>query len=534
MTSTLVIVLIVAVIVLSICLVYLRSTKKNLKEPPEEKKTVQDDLVKIPIPQGKSIIYKNGDEWLVSNSEKSLCKGTEYLIADLSPLNSSVDYSIQCRKDGRTFKLEISYSVFYNLNDVNINIMSANRDSIIIVIDNIILSLISELHYDTGIELCDKFNDIVKNTRTNLYDQLLSNSLRLVSFSIDINKYNSNIIRESYDNSEKPCPMSELDIAEKEKNKEVRLAEINRQKSLELNKINLERIKEDNEYEISRKELDNEKVSKLRSMDISREIKLRRDKEESEHESDLKLESERLKVEKIKHDNNLKIAEMKSEEAIKVAKLTEESRSAEIESEESIKLKEIESKNSISKKEAESMIESMRNEGLVQKEKYTQERDFQYEKIASKERELDLSVKIPAEYEAEKNKILAKSKSEIKKIDTESSIETAKSKLDMKKVEAEVLAKIKKDQDNNDMEVYEKMMSISEKNPSLAVQWKIIDKYEKIAQIQSEAITKMNLGQITINGGTGEEIGKYINSLMPIMNQIKLPEISKISKFENE
>lgn len=62
MTSTLVIVLIVAVIVLSICLVYLRSTKKNLKEPPEEKKTVQDDLVKIPIPQGKSIIYKNGDE----------------------------------------------------------------------------------------------------------------------------------------------------------------------------------------------------------------------------------------------------------------------------------------------------------------------------------------------------------------------------------------------------------------------------------------------------------------------------------------
>lgn len=269
-------------------------------------------------------------------------------------------------------------------------------------------------------------------------------------------------------------------------------------------------------------------------MDIAREIKLRRDKEESEHESDLKLESERLKVEKIKHDNNLKIAEMKSEEAIKVAKLTEESRSAEIESEESIKLKEIESKNSISKKEAESMIESMRNEGLVQKEKYTQERDFQYEKIASKERELDLSVKIPAEYEAEKNKILAKSKSEIKKIDTESSIETAKSKLDMKKVEAEVLAKIKKDQDNNDMEVYEKMMSISEKNPSLAVQWKIIDKYEKIAQIQSEAITKMNLGQITINGGTGEEIGKYINSLMPIMNQIKLPEISKISKSENE
>lgn len=534
MTSTVIVVVLVIVAIVGY-LIYQKFTSKESKDDHLNNDTLSsDNFINVSVPQGKSIIYRNGDEWLISNSEKSLCKGTEYLIADLSPLNSSVDYSIQCRKDGRTFKLEISYSVFYNLNDVNINIMSANRDSIIIVIDNIILSLISELHYDTGIELYDEFNDIVKNTRTNLYDQLLSNSLRLVSFSIDINKYNSNIIRELYDNSEKPCPMSELDIAEKEKNKEVRLAEINRQKSSELNKINLEKIKEDNEYEISRKELDNEKVSKLRSMDIAREIKLRRDKEESEHESDLKLESERLKVEKIKHDNNLKIAEMKSEEAIKVAKLTEESRSAEIESEESIKLKEIESKNSISKKEAESMIESMRNEGLVQKEKYTQERDFQYEKIASKERELDLSVKIPAEYEAEKNKILAKSKSEIKKIDTESSIETAKSKLDMKKVEAEVLAKIKKDQDNNDMDVYEKMMSISEKNPSLAVQWKIIDKYEKIAQIQSEAITKMNLGQITINGGTGEEIGKYINSLMPIMNQIKLPEISKISKFENE
>lgn len=534
MTSTLVIVLIAVVVVLSVYLVYLKSTKKNLKEVPEEKKTDQDDLVKIPISQGKSIIYKDGDKWLVSSSEKSLYKGTEYLIADLSPLNSSIDYSIQCTKDGRIFKLEISYSVFYNLNDVNINIISANRDSIIIVIDNIILSLISELHYDTGVELYDEFNDIINNIRTNLHDQLLSNSLRLVSFSIDINKYNSDIIRELYDNSEKPCPMSELDIAEKEKNKEVRLAEINRQKSLELNKINLEKIKEDNEYEISRKELDNEKVSKLRSMDIAREIKLRRDKEESEHESDLKLESERLKVEKIKHDNNLKIAEMKSEEAIKVAKLTEESRSAEIESEESIKLKEIDSKNSIAKKETESLIEKMKNEEMIQREKYNQESNLQYEKRASKERELELSVKIPAEYEAEKNKILANSKSEIKKIDTESSIETSKAKLEMKKTESETLSEIKKIQDENDMEIYERMMSISEKNPDLAVQWKIIDKYERIAQIQSEAITKMNLGQITINGGTGEEIGKYINSLMPIMNQIKLPEVSRSSKSENE
>ena len=139
--------------------------------------------------------------------------------------------------------------------------------------------------------------------------------------------------------------------------------------------------------------------------------------------------------------------------------------------------------------------------------------------------------------EAEKEKILAKTKSEVKSIDTESTIESSKKKLEFKKVEEAAKAEIKKQYDLNDLEVYEKMMNVAKDNPELAIQWKNIDKEIKIAQIQGESLTKMNLGQITISGSESSNVlGDFINKIIPAIvgskgtQTIPLPTKSKSSK----
>lgn len=539
------VILCVLVIILIILLgYYLMSRKRSGMNPQNDvhSEETEKEMMEIQIPEGKSLVYFDGS-WRISYSSLSLPKGSNYVLTDLSPLNYVFVANIQCN-DAIVFKSKISYTVGFNTNSLNINTLSIqDRNILLSMINNIIESSINSYSYD-GKDLYDKTGDYVATLNETIDAELNSMGLYLISFSINLNEYNQSLIKSLYEEKGDVYTPSETELAEKNASKEIKLSEIENKKLSELNKLKLIEIKENNEFELAKKELDDEKISKLRQSDLLREMKLRKSKEEAENEANLKAEKERLNLEKMTHENNIKIAEMESEEVIKLSSLNKQSKSAEIESEEFIELKKIESANTLSEKNHESEIKKlnenrdkeiakMEAESEIKKKEYSLESSLQYEKRASKERELELSVKLPAEAEAEKNKILANSKAEVKKIDTESAIEASKAKLLFKKEESETLAEIKKTQDLNDMEIYEKMMNISEKNVDLAIQWKLIDKIERIAQIQGESLTKMNLGQITINGPEGGKgLADYINSLAPIFNQIKLPELGR--KLDNE
>lgn len=536
MISTGIIVLVIVAIAIAGYIVYRKTlTGREISEVSQQSEV--NNFIDVTVSEGKSLIYLDRGEWKISRSSRKLPEGSDYLLTDLSPITSQVEPILKC-ENGIGMKSVVRYSVIYDTESIDVDTISMTTDSLTTIIDNIICSEVEKSIYVSSKELYENFTKIKTDIELSISSQLSNMGLILMSLSIDLNRYNSKMIEDMYKEVGDIPVLTEVDIARKKANTDVTLAEIESEKSVKLNEIKLEKLKKDNEFELAYKELENEKLNKLKSADITREIKLRKSKDDAEHEAELKAENDRLKIEKTKHENNIKIAEMKSEERIKLAILEKQSRTSEIEKDEMIEMRKIESADILSKRKHESTlidiqnskeeeISQMNSDNEVQKKKYELESSLYYETKASKERELELSVKIPTEYEAEKNELLAKSKASIKKIDTDSSIESSKSKLAFKKEESETISDIKKSQNINDSEVYERMMTISGKNENLAIQWKLIDTYEKIAQIQSEAITKMNLGQITINGGSGDEIGKYIRSLMPILDQIKLPEISK-------
>jgi flotillin len=315
-------------------------------------------------------------------------------------------------------------------------------------------------------DLSSKIPELIGNKVNKFIDGVLLYSFR-VSFYYNYEKFNK--VFEKIDPVQAVDKISE---AKREADEEVEIGKIQLDKTRRLNNIELERSKENNEKEIKLRELEIQKYSRINSKKRETELK------------DAELEN----------DNNLKTKDLENKLNLKS-----------IQDYKSVELEKINSELEIKSRKKDLEIADINNKLEVDKHKYQVESQIHEEEVSRKNRELRLTVELPAEAEAKRLKLLAENKAEIKKIDTKSSIESSRAKAEYKKEESSILAEIKDKRDEADLSLYSKMIKIAASNPELAIQWKKIESEVESVRIKSESISKLPLENIIING-SGSEI----------------------------
>lgn len=387
-----------------------------------------------------------------------------------------------------------------------ITVSDMGAQLVISSINNIVISSIHSIVSGITLkELADDINSVIRNISELIILKVKENLLiQLESLNIDFVKNNYRLINSVYEDS--PKPEVEIDVieqAEKNSEKQIRLAEIELSKSRRMNEIEIDKAKEQNEKEIQLRDLELQKYSRMNNSKTSHDLASKKSEIEKSYKmSQMTLENDN-KIKELQNSNRL--SEIEDEKASKLA---------EINSKLEVKLKEEEVNQSINDKEKESEIKKINNNLEIKKAEYNSNKSLHPEMRDEAARKLDLEVILPAEKDAEKNKLLAESASEVKKIETESSIEVSKIKTEYKKDESKILSEIKKEKDELDMSVYKNMLSIAGGNEELAIKWKSLETSIEITKIQSAALSKLPLDKIVINGSNGDNIlSSIINAL---------------------
>ena len=494
---------------------------------------------RVNLKDGEVLLKKSGNNWSVSDKSSYIPMFNKGLVTRLLPFNGNLVFDTMCLGGEYLRSVKVNYLVRFNPYLISRETLTMDRSALSEVIESSITNNIKSQFITKGIkDINENINEIIPELIKILNESSLTPiNLVIETLGIDITTNNLSIIRSFYEEKSPSIQLDEIDEAEKKANREIEIAKINQKKQTELNNISIQSAK-----------IDSDKDIELNKIQMAKYYQINAKKSENNFNEQKRDKENQLKLTEIESESNIRMTEIKSTEQKRKLDLERESKLKQIEYDKEYELTKLNSELEITKSRTESEIESanleksvkltnIQNESEVEKAKFKREAELSYEREHSKERELDIDVIIPAKKEAEKEKILAKTKSEVKSIDTESTIESSKKKLEFKKVEEAAKAEIKKQYDLNDLEVYEKMMNVAKDNPELAIQWKNIDKEIKIAQIQGESLTKMNLGQITISGSESSNVlGDFINKIIPAIvgskgtQTIPLPTKSKSSK----
>lgn len=377
------------------------------------------------------------------------------------------------------------------ISDMGIQLVTSSINNIVI---SSIHSIVSGI---TLKELADDTSSVTKNIGELIISRLNDNlPVRLESLNIDFVKNNYNLLNSIYE--DEPQPETAVDVieqAEKSSERQIRLAEIDLSKSRKMNELEIEKAKEQNEKEIQLRDLELQKYSRMNNSKSSHDLTLKKSELDKSFKMSQMISENDQKTKELQNLSHLSDIESK-----KAAEL------AEINSNLEVKLKEEEVNQLVSDKKKESKIKDINNELEVKEAEYNSAKELHSKKRDEAERKLDLDVILPAEKEAEKNELLAKSASKVRMIDTESSIEISKVKTEYKKTESKILSEIKKEKDELEMSVYKQMLSIAGGSEELAIKWKSLENDVEIAKIQSAALSKLPLDKITINGSNGDNV----------------------------
>lgn len=392
-------------------------------------------------------------------------------------VNISTD--INCKSGTGTLRdVLISYSYLYNTQNPVIDTLKMTKESLESSINDYVILIVNSVFNRELQDVSENLSSLISESGNLLNEKVEKLGVRIISFNMNFykNSYNVNLINSVYAIDEpKPEPRNEVEIESE-----------NLEKLRKLNKIKFDRAKEESDSEIKLKEIQLEKQSKLDDLSYKRSLENKKKESENllkskeieiEQESKINSMEEKSELESINKEKSVKLAKIKSEL---------ESKSEEIKSSNQLEEMKLESKMSIMNKETD----------LKMKEFESQEKLHEEEKKSS-ERKLELSVIIPAKSESEKNLILAKNKSDIKKMDTESSIELSKMKLDFKKLESKELSEIKKSSIEVEEMSYKSILSVSSSDPELSVKLKRIDAESAIAKMKYDALSKLDLSNIT-------------------------------------
>lgn len=383
--------------------------------------------------------------------------------------------------NGSSLTISVKYAYGVNLHFDNFRGFIPSDESMYNTLDILIKNSVNKFISTCSLEyiatnMNQVISDITEDILLNSPEEIFLKSIE-IDFSANYSKFNSVLNKPEY--TEDSDPISQIEKAKKDAEEEIELKTISLEKTKKLNKIDLDIAKENTEKEVE-----------MRGIEIQKNIRInkrRKELEAQEAESDLKRE---LQNETLKEENSIKIEEMKNKSKLKLMEEQKKIDLEKIESDKEINLKKLEAEKAISDASKNSEIDKINNESEIKRHLYKTEEDLHDEEVKKKGRELELEVILPA-----------KAKSEAKKIDTNSSIESSKLKLNYKKEESEVLSQIKNQKDSADLKLYSDMINIAAGNSELAIKWKSIESEVEKTRIKSESISKLPLDKIIINGG---------------------------------
>ena len=531
--ETLSLVLSAVIVIIAIYLIYQSKNKTGNKVKDEVKPEEVIDPVPLNVDEVLIDLIDGSYKVLPSrfykpNYESSVIKTC------LKPISGYTSDDIVCSGGSCLKQVKIYFSVRYNTDNLNIETVRTPKDDLFDIVKTETLRVIKFVFiHKTVLDINEKISAVTEEATKELSKSLLPLGLSVNSISIDITTGNIQLIKSLYEVHEEAPSIDELEDLKRKSEKEIEKAKILSEKESQLSLIDIESAKRNSEKELELKKIDYAKYAQLNSK-----------KAEHDFNEEKRKKEEELKRAQLQSDTTIKMTEMSSSEQEKIREINKAAKLKSIESEKEAQLAKIDSDLEVSKKSAQSKIEisnlekeaelnEMKNNVEIEKEELSLEESLHEEKMKSEERKLEISVTLPAMKEAEKNELLAKSKANVKDIDTESTIKTSRAKIEFKKEEESIKSEIKKQQDLNDLEVYEKMLSIASDNPELAIQWKMIEKSVEIAKIQGDSLTKMNLGQVTINGsGVNENnMGNLLGNILPMLSQMTVPQVTpQISK----
>ncbi|MBP3512450.1 MAG: flotillin family protein [Prevotella sp.] len=292
----------------------------------------------------------------------------------------------------------------------------------------------------------------------------------------------------------------ETKVAETRKDQEVAIASTKKEQDIAI----AETLKD---QEISVAQADKERISRVALANAEKEAQV------------AKAEAEKnISIEKANTEKESRIAELNSDMEIKKADATKKAAVGRNEAQKEIACSDAELSVTRANADKEAGEAAARSEAAIQTAREKAQKEVEEAKALKVESSLKAEKIVPAEVARQEAILQAQALAE--KITREAE---ARAKATMAQAEAEAKAirmKLEAEAEGKKMsllaeaEGFEAMVKAAELNPSIAIQYKMVDQWKEIAGEQVKAFEKMQLGNVTVFDGGNGATGNFLNSLV--------------------
>lgn len=360
---------------------------------------------------------------------------------------------------------------------------------------------------------------------------------------------------ESQADIEEQEKLGAIRIAEQKREKETKVAETEKQKA-----ITISETLKDKETQVA--ENDKERIIKttetnnLKDIEVARSI-ANRESEVADAKATLEINKAKAQFRQeqesaqAENEKEASVAEIESQRVIRIANAEKLAQLGNNKAKEDVAKSEAELKIAqaeAAKKSGEAEVASLAE---VEKKRQITQKEIEESRAKATEAALKASQLVPTEIAKEKAILEAETVSEKAKREAkgkaEATIELAKAEAESIRIKmeaeaqgqkAKLLAEAEgiKSKALAEAEGFEAMVKAAESNPAIAIQYKMVDRWEGIVEQQVKAVENIKLGNVTVyDGGTGAA-GNFVDSLVKnlvpslgVLNEMPLP--NKIKEF---
>ncbi len=292
----------------------------------------------------------------------------------------------------------------------------------------------------------------------------------------------------------------ETKVAETRKDQEVAIASTKKEQDIAI----AETLKD---QEISVAQADKERIARVAQANAEKESQVARAEAEKN-----------INIEKANTEKESRIAELNSDMEIKKADATKKAAVGRNEAQKEIACSDAELSVTRANADKEAGEAAARSEAAIQTAREKAQKEVEEAKALKVESSLKAEKIVPAEVARQEAILQAQALAE--KITREAE---ARAKATMAQAEAEAKAirmKLEAEAEGKKMsllaeaEGFEAMVKAAELNPSIAIQYKMVDQWKEIAGEQVKAFEKMQLGNVTVFDGGNGATGNFLNSLV--------------------
>lgn len=306
----------------------------------------------------------------------------------------------------------------------------------------------------------------------------------------------------------------ETKVAETRKDQEVAIASTKKEQEIAI----AETLKD---QEISVAQADRDRISQVAQANAEKEAQV------------AKAEAEKnINIEKANTDKESRIAELNSDMEIKKADAAKKAAVGRNEAQKDIARSDAELQVTQANADKEAGEAAARSEAAIQTAREQAQKEVEEAKALKVESSLKAEKIVPAE--VAKQEAILQADALAEKVTREAE---ARAKATLAQAEAEAKAirmKLEAEAEGKKMsllaeaEGFEAMVKAAELNPSIAIQYKMVDQWKEIAGEQVKAFEKMQLGNVTVfdggNGATSNFLNTLVKTVAPSLGVLdKLP-----------